>query len=726
MTIRKRKVDANTKKAVTYMQDAARNRNIRSVDINFFAYSIMRACSEYIDQYVPSDKIEMAASEMGELLPGPPEDGSSPLSIEEIVYDASISEYISRVESEELSGVISILLDIVSNNSEIRKVLEDNNIFSYDLERASKFEVARKKAGGNKRRTPGKRVDDVFKDMAMPVQQRRSKGDIEGFCVNLTELAKKGAIGDVFCRDYEISKVITSLLRKIKSNPLLIGEPGVGKTAIIEGLAAKIVRGEVPERLRNCTVMSLDVSSVVGGTTLRGEFEERMKSIMVELTSKKDIILFIDEIHMIVGAGDHTGSMDAGNILKPYLARGDIKCIGATTHYEYNRHMKKDGALVRRFQRITVDELNEDQTVDIMRGLAPSFESFHNVKISDDAIRTIVRLSGKHIADRYLPDKAIDCLDEACARAVILDQDVGREIVEESMADLASVPVSIIRQTSGEMRNRMIRTMKHGILGNNEAIDKFCNVVSSRSSSISTGDRPLCTVIVKGPKGVGKKSCISLAALEMFGSKDFVVHIDGADYSEPHSISKIVGSPPGYVGYSDEGILKDVKRSPHSIVMITGLRMMHPSVREQMIKIVRDGKIKDSESNIIDFRSTTVVFVSDDAPKSKSLGFASSDSESPLDPIVWKDVIDNCDDIIEFNDVIEENTMRAIADIEVDLMKRLYEMAGQHISMNMADVDVIFSQLMPCTPSEMRRKIRKRIEMMKLSPSKGNVENETD
>jgi ATP-dependent Clp protease ATP-binding subunit ClpA len=725
MTIRKRKVDVNTKRAVTYMQDAARNRNIKLVGVNLFAYSIMRSCSNYIDQYVPSDKIEMAASEMGELIPSPHDENIEPLSIEEIKYDGAISDYVSRVESEDLPGVISILLDIVTNNPEIKKILEDNNIFSYDLERASKFEAARKKAGG-KKRTHGKRVDDVFRDMSMPVQQRKQKGDIEGYCTNLTEMAKKGLIGDVFCRDYEISKVITSLLRKIKSNPLLIGEPGVGKTAIIEGLASKVVNGDVPERLRNCTVMSLDVSSVVGGTTLRGEFEERMKSIMIELTSKKDIILFIDEIHMIVGAGDHTGSMDAGNILKPYLARGDIKCIGATTHYEYNKHMKKDGALARRFQRITVDELSEDQTIDIMRGLAPSFESFHNVKISDEAIKIIVSLSGKHIADRYLPDKAIDCLDEACARAVILDQDVGREIVEESMADLASVPVSIIRQSTSDMRKRMVKTMKDAILGNDEAIDKFCSTASSRSSSVSSGDRPLCTVIVKGPKGVGKKSCIGLAALEMFGSKDFIVNIDGADYSEPHSISKIIGSPPGYVGYSDEGILKGVKRNPHSIVMITGVQLMHPSVKEQMVKIARDGKIKDSEGEIIDFRSSTVVFVCDDLPKSKSMGFASSEKDAPLDKAVWKDIIDNSDDIIEFLPVEDDETMRKILNIEIGFMKGLYKMAGKTLSVNEDEINKVFSEVMPCPPSEMRRRVRKKIEMMEISSSKGALENEAN
>ncbi len=718
MPIRK-KIDVNTKNAIAYMQESACSRGAKNVSTPFFAYAIMRACHEYIEQYVPPDNLGAAADQIGESLP----EGSDRIHLEELTYSRSILDYVNKVESEDLPGVIAILLDIVANNDSIKKIFDDNEVYSYDLERASKFEKARHNSGRRKRNNANKSgpLDDMT-SRVMPVQQRAHKSDLASFCTDLTALAKDGKIGDVFCRDYEISKTITALLRKVKSNPLLIGEPGVGKTAVVEGLAAKIVNGEVPAKLKNCTVMSLDVSSVVGGTTLRGEFEERMKAIMVELTSRKDIILFIDEIHMLVGAGDHTGSMDAGNILKPYLARGDIKCIGATTHYEYNKHMKKDGALVRRFQRLTINELSEEQTLDIMQGLVPSFEDFHGVKVSSDAIKAIVKLSSKHIVDRYLPDKAIDCLDEACARAVILDHDVCRNIVEEAMADLASIPVSIIRQNSFEMRKIMVGDMKSSILGNDSAIDDICNAVASRTSSVSISDRPLCSMVLQGPKGVGKKSCIRMAAKGMFGSRDSIVEIEGSDYSEQYSISKIIGSPPGYVGYSEEGVLKEVKRKPHSIVMITGFNLMHPAVREQMIKVVRNGKINDSEGNVIDFRSATVVFVADTDTKSNTLGFAKSTSRAVLDKSIWKDILDDVDAIVEFDEVAEKSVMNKVVKLEINLISQAYADSGSVIAIEKDDVKEMFDDLFPCSPSEMRRKIRKRIEMKLMSEKMSNKE----
>jgi ATP-dependent Clp protease ATP-binding subunit ClpA len=715
MPVRKRKVDSNTKNALVYMQDTACNRGTKLVDINLFVYSIMRACGEYMDQYVPADKIELACVGIAELLPKSAEEK---VHIDEIEYSPSIFEYVSKIESEELSGVISILSDVVHRDESIKKVFEDNGIFSYDLDRASKFEVARKNVNKKRRVRNTDNNHSNGGTLFLPqeqVKKKNTKSNLEDFCTDMTDLAKKGVIGDVFCRDDEIGKVIVALLRKVKSNPLLIGEPGVGKTAIVEGLAAKIASGDVPDRLKDNVVMSLDIPSVIGGTTLRGEFEDRMKGIMSELQSRSGIILFIDEIHMIVGAGDHSGSMDAGNILKPYLARGDIKCIGATTHHEYNKYMRKDGALVRRFQRVTVDELSEEHTLEIMRGLMPSFEEFHGVKVSSAALKAIVRLSGKHIVDRYLPDKAIDCLDEACARAVILDQDVCQNIVEESMADLASIPVGIIRQNSVEMRGRMISSMKQSILGNDDAIDKFCTAVSSRTTSVSLNNRPLCTVLLKGPKGVGKKTCVKLAASGMFGSRDSIVKIDGADYSEPHSVSKIVGSPPGYVGYAEEGVLKDVKRNPHSVVMILGFDIMHHSVREQIFRAVRDGNIKDSEGNLVDFRSCTVIFVADNPEKVSSLGFGEHSYDSSLDKSVWGDILDSTDATIDFDNVADVKVMREIANMEVESIVKAYEDAGETIEVDSDEVDVIFEDLMPCSPSRMRRKVRKSIEMKIMS-----------
>lgn len=713
MSVRKRKVDSNTRNAVAYMQDAASNRGIKKASVELFAYAITRACSEYIEQYVLSKNLSEVATEIGKLIP---EGTGQSIPVDEIEYDQRIGGYISAVESMELHGPISILLDIASNNSGIASILESNSITMDDLKKSSKFEQARVNTPDKKRRRRPTRpdidiIDDLTSRMPMPVKKKSSATQLSSFCTDLTELARSGEIGHVFCRDGEIVKVVTSLLRKVKCNPLLIGEPGVGKTAIVEGLAAKIVSGDVPDRLKTSTVMSLDVSSVVGGTTLRGEFEDRMHAIMDELVSRKDVILFIDELHMIVGAGDHSQTMDAGNILKPYLARGDIKCIGATTYYDYNKHMKKDGALVRRFQRITVSELGKDQTLDIMRGLKPTFEEFHDIKIEDEALKTIVNLSSKHISDRYFPDKAIDCLDEACARAVILDQDVCPSLIEESMSDLASVPLEIIRQTGKDRMKRTLEKMKSSILGNDKAIAEMVNMMTSRTSAVSSGERPLCTMIVKGPKGVGKKSSVRVASMAMFGTNDSIIEVDGADFTESHSVSKIVGSPPGYVGYSEESeLFRGIRRRPHSIIMITGFEIMHPSIREQIMKMVKTGFLKDGEGNLADFRSGTVVFVSDTTVES-SMGFGSSSSESDLNRAIWASVIEESDSIISFGSVSDHGTLRSIAILELERMRETCSSAGVRMSFSDTDLNNSLSGLMECTPSEIRRKIRKKIEM---------------
>jgi len=724
MSVRKRKVDSNTKNAVAYMQDAASHRGIKRASVALFAYAITRSCSEYIEQYIVSKKLPDAATEIGNLIQ---EGDGVVIPVDEIEYDPQISVYISSVESMELHGVISILCDIAANNPEIGDILLNNSISIEDLEKSSRFEQARASSPEKKRRrrpVSQKEVDiiDGFTKMAMPVAKKNASTQLSGFCTDLTALAKDGDIGQVFCRESEIGKVITSLLRKVKCNPLLIGEPGVGKTAIAEGLAARIVRGEVPERLKKCTVMSLDVSAVVGGTTLRGEFEDRMRNIMAELVSRKDVILFIDELHMIVGAGDSSQSMDAGNILKPYLARGEIRCIGATTYYDYNKHMKKDGALVRRFQRVTVPELGTEQTLEILKGLKPSFEDYHGITISDESLKAIINLSSKHISDRYFPDKAIDCLDEACARAVILNQDVCPSLVEESMSDLASVPLEIIRQTGKERKKRSLVMMRASILGNDSAITEMGNAMMSRTSSVSTGSRPLCTMILKGPKGVGKKSCVKVASKAMFGGTDAVVEIDGADFIEPHSVSKIVGSPPGYVGYSEESeLFRSVRRKPHSIIMVIGFHIMHPAVREQLVKMVRFGTLKDGEGNSADFRNSTVVFVADTAEE-RGMGFGVSSSESSLDKMIWKDILSETDSVISFSSVTDRATLREIAELEVDSIEEAYSNAGIEITTSAEDVDRIFEDVGESSPSELRRNVRKKIEM-KISMDENDESN---
>jgi len=719
MAAHRHKLDCNAKNAVLYMQNAAVNRGIRIVEQPVFAYAILKSCREYLERFFGSEHINDAALAIAKMMP---ESTGEAICIDEIKYDKTISRYVVEMEQGELNGVASVLLDLAEHNDSISEIFVQCDITSAHLERAAKYE-----AGGGRSRGVEANFHAGKRPAATPKTHSHgaaTEDKLAEFCVDLTERAKTGEIGEVFCRDAEIARVVISLLHKIKCNPMLVGEPGVGKTAIVEGLAARIASGEVPERLRGTKVLSLDISSVVSGTTLRGEFEGRMKSLMNELTKERDTILFIDEIHMIVGAGDSSGPMDAGNILKSYLARGEIRCIGATTHGDYNRYLKKDGALTRRFQRIVVNEVDLDQTREIMSRLRPSFEGFHGVLVPEEAIDKIIFLTRRHISDRFFPDKAIDCLDESCARAAVMGQDVDVALVERAVSDLAGVPVSVIRRKDIDRVEDLRKKLHDRILGNSEAIDAFCDALSSACSSVASGNRPLCTLAFYGPKGVGKKSCVRIAAETLYGNQA-VVEINGSEYTESHSVSKILGSPPGYVGFSEESYLfREVRRRPYSVILIYGVSLMHHAVREQFMKIVRHGKIKDSQGTEVDFRSSVIVFAEDVSMPHK-VQFVKDDGDNlseALEASNLAGIFSSTDLKIGFRPVTHD-MMRAIVDLEVGELTGILEENGKILKVRKTLVDRLFKDCGGISPSEARRKIRRELEMLlaKVSRDKDEI-----
>jgi len=574
---------------------------------------------------------------------------------------------------------------------------------------------------------------------------------LDGLARDLTAIAREGSLDPVIGRSKEIQRVIEVLSRRTKNNPVLIGEPGVGKTAIAEGLAQQIINNEVPETLRDKRVMTLDMGTVVAGTKYRGEFEDRLKKVMDEIRQAGNIILFIDELHTLIGAGGAEGAIDASNILKPSLARGELQCIGATTLDEYRKYIEKDAALERRFQPITVDEPTAEESIQILQGLRDRYEAHHRVTITDAAIDAAVKLSDRYISDRFLPDKAIDLIDEAGSKvrlrsyttppnlkelevklehvrkekdAAVQSQEFekaaslrdteqrlreqleetkkswkekqGKENSEVTVEDIASVvsswtgvPVSKLAQTETEKLLNLEEILHSRIIGQEEAVKAISKAVRRARAGLKDPKRPIGSFVFLGPTGVGKTELARALAEVMFGDEDAMIRIDMSEYMEKHSTSRLVGSPPGYVGFEEGGQLTEkVRRKPYSVILLDEIEKAHPDVFNILLQVLEDGRLTDSKGRTVDFRNTVLIMTSNVGAQSlksnKYVGFNIQDGEQDYKDMKGKvmeelkkafrpEFLNRIDEIIVFHALEKKHLQEIVTLMSDQLIKRLKE-----------------------------------------------------
>ncbi len=496
------------------------------------------------------------------------------------------------------------------------------------------------------------------------------------FARDLTELARNGKLDPVIGRDEEVERVVSILARKSKNNPVLVGEPGVGKTAIVEGLAQRIVAGNVPESLRDKRVLALSIGPLVAGTKYRGEFEGRVKRILDEVRkASRDIVLFIDELHTLVGAGAAEGSLDMSSMIKPELARGDLQCVGATTFDEYRKYIEADAALERRFQPVMVEEPTIEQTVAILRGLRAGYSKHHNVTIGDDALEAAASLSARYIADRFLPDKAIDLMDEAAATTALRNRgEVAMPVVDaQRVADVVTkwtgIPQATLTETQSNNLLALESSLAKRVIGQEQAISSVSEAIRRSRAGLHDPRKPLGSFLFMGPSGVGKTELAKTLAAQLFGTEDALVRIDLSEFTESHTVSRLLGAPPGYQGHDEAGQLTEpVRRRPYCVILFDELEKAHPDVAAVLLQILDDGRVTDAKGRTIDFRHALIIMT--------------TNTEADQLPDVFRsEFLNRIDDIVEFNQLQLEH-IEQIVEIHVgSLGERL---GARHVSLSLS------------------------------------------
>ena len=692
---------------------------------------------------------------------------------------------------EEAGANYELLRSIVINNigkgSAVRPAKEYSNKVRQIFDRARLFAQKRKKVSASEEDVLLAILNDddsftnlmfmlsgldkkIIRDNLIRLQKEEKSSNasnnlsenLKKFAKNLNEMAEAGKIDPVIGREDEVERVIQILLRRTKNNPILIGDPGVGKTAIIEGLAQRIVEGKVPFVMKEKTIVSLDLASMIAGTKYRGDFEDRLKKLFGELEQREDVVLFIDEFHMVLGAGASEGSMDAANILKPILAKGDIQIIGATTIDEYRKHVEKDQALTRRMQPVHVEEPNKDDTIKIIEGLKDKYEDHHKVEITDEAIKAAVDLSQRYIQDRFLPDKAIDVIDEACSKERIknykenknqvsnkeildklieeknmaineqnfekaaslrdqinetreklekekdqnkLDLKISFDEVAKIVSSWSKVPITKLTEDEKQKYMDLDIDLKKEVIGQDKAIDKISHAIKRARVGLKDPKKPIGSFIFVGPTGVGKTYLAKSLAKNLFGDMDNLIRMDMSEYMEKFAVSRLVGSPPGYVGYEEGGQLTEaVRKHPYSVILFDEIEKAHPDIFNLLLQILDDGRLTDGQGRTVDFKNTIIIMTSNVGVSSLNqnpkIGFGTGDVEKEIDDsnkeIINKAIknafapefLNRLDDIIMFNS-LDKNAIKEITKILLDETKERLKNLGIEINYNKRVVDLL-------------------------------------
>ncbi len=646
------------------------------------ASAVMRGCSVDID-VLRSSLTEYIDTELANLVTGHDEDSKPTAGFHRVIQRAVI--HVQSSGREEVTGANVLVAIFAERESHAAFFLQEQEMTRYDAVNFISHGISKRPGASESRTVRGAEDEQSVMGNEEEGRRKTAQDALTAYCVNLNEKAKTGRIDPLIGRASEINRTIQVLCRRSKNNPLYVGDPGVGKTAIAEGLAKRIVEGDVPEVLADATIFSLDMGTLLAGTRYRGDFEERLKQVVKELEEYPGAVLFIDEIHTVIGAGATSGgAMDASNLLKPALSSGAIRCIGSTTYKEYRQFFEKDRALVRRFQKIDVAEPTIEDAIAILKGLKPYFEDFHHVKFSNDAIKSAVELSARYINDRKLPDKAIDVIDETGASQMLLPEakrkkSIGVKEIEATVATMARIPPKSVSKDDEEVLSNLSEQLKRVVYGQNAAIENLTTAIKLARAGLREPEKPIGSYLFSGPTGVGKtevaKQLASALGIEL-------LRFDMSEYMERHTVSRLIGAPPGYVGFDQGGLLTDgVDQHPHCVLLLDEIEKAHPDLFNILLQVMDHGKLTDHNGKRIDFRNVILIMTTNagaSESQKAAIGFGSSkrtgDDVEAINRLFTPEFRNRLDAIIPFGalptPVIHEVVQKFVMQLEAQLSER--------------------------------------------------------
>ncbi len=639
------------------------------------AAAVMRACNVDIDK-LRRNLVTYVESELENLVTDGSEDSKPTAGFQRVIQRAVI--HVQSSGREEVTGANVLVAIFAERESHAAYFLQEQEMTRYDAVNYISHGIAKRPGLTESRPTRG--VDEETEQKSG--EEPKKKGDaLDNYCVNLNKKAREGKIDPLIGRDLEINRTIQVLCRRQKNNPLFVGDPGVGKTAIAEGLARRIVHGEVPDVLKNSTVFALDMGTLLAGTRYRGDFEERLKQVIKEIEAYPGAIMFIDEIHTVIGAGATSGgAMDASNLLKPALAAGTVRCIGSTTYKEYRQYFEKDRALVRRFQKIDVNEPSVLDAIEIMKGLKPYFEDYHKLKYTNEAIKAAVELSARYIHDRKLPDKAIDVIDESGAAQMLLPESrrkktIGLKEIETTIATMARIPPKTVSKNDAEVLAHLKETLQRVVYGQDKPIEALSASIKLARAGLREPEKPIGCYLFSGPTGVGKTEVAKQLAASL-GVQ--LIRFDMSEYMERHTVSRLIGAPPGYVGFDQGGLLTDgVDQHPHCVLLLDEIEKAHPDLFNVLLQIMDHGKLTDHNGKQVDFRNVILIMTTNagahDLAKA-AYGFTRTkregDDVEAINRLFAPEFRNRLDSIITFNHLTPEIIAKVVEKFVLQLDRR--------------------------------------------------------